>query len=323
MQKMEDIENIFEFQTTNYDQKKKLNRSDKTVPTAILEQIESGITLEDLNGIAKKYPIFKYGTQITIHGQFPKLNNNYIFGYKNVFQNKNKSIGIKYTAIDESKRKQIAERLYTIGFRYHRNSSEAYYYIQGQYTPEKLAEFQSIVVKIDKSLFYGNCNIMAGLIFGIKCIAIVLHVNAIPTENIEKFVNNLGATQEKLDAFNVEQQRKDAERKLYWENIKKEQEAKRLAAKENHQEDLDYLKANFQVIKSKDKTGIYILPKFDYNDNLKFVVFYAYFASNRARKLTVSERSFDSLKEALAHRPEKSYSDRKTTFVKGYYIKDI
>jgi hypothetical protein len=108
---MENIEQIF-IKESNFDSKSILNKLDKNIDKSILEQIESGVTLEFLNQLSNKgIPVLKYKTQITIHGLFPELTNNYFLGYKNIFQNKNKSIGVKYNAIDENKRGLIAERL--------------------------------------------------------------------------------------------------------------------------------------------------------------------------------------------------------------------
>jgi hypothetical protein len=78
---------------SGFDTPKKINRSAEIVPKEILEEIENGITYETLNSI--NLPVFKYKTQITIHGLFDQLTKNYIGSYKSIFQNANKSIGIK------------------------------------------------------------------------------------------------------------------------------------------------------------------------------------------------------------------------------------
>jgi hypothetical protein len=87
---------------SGFDTPKKINRSEKIVDKEILDDIENGITLETLNEL--DLPIFKYTTQITIHGLFDKLTQQRIGGYKWIFQNKNKSIGIKWNAIDYEKK---------------------------------------------------------------------------------------------------------------------------------------------------------------------------------------------------------------------------
>ena len=60
------IESIFS-ENGNFDKKNKVNRLNKKVDQSILEQIEQGITIENLETICKSIPVFKYKTQITIH----------------------------------------------------------------------------------------------------------------------------------------------------------------------------------------------------------------------------------------------------------------
>lgn len=66
-----DIHDLFNHES-GYDTPKKINRSSEIVPTELLNEIEQGITLETLNRIP--YPIFKYRTQITIHGVVKRIN---------------------------------------------------------------------------------------------------------------------------------------------------------------------------------------------------------------------------------------------------------
>lgn len=72
---MKVIESLFE--TGVYDSKNILNKSDKVISQSVLENIESeGITSEILDTLG--VPVFKYKTQITIHGLFPELMVNYL-----------------------------------------------------------------------------------------------------------------------------------------------------------------------------------------------------------------------------------------------------
>lgn len=88
------------------DKKNKVNRSNEEVSIDILEKIEKGIDIEFLE--TTSLPVFCYQTQITIHGKFPaNLSTNRVGGYKNLFQNQNGSIGIKYNAIDFSKKNDL------------------------------------------------------------------------------------------------------------------------------------------------------------------------------------------------------------------------
>ena len=86
------VEKLFE-NKFNYDKKHKLNTSPKELPLKIIENINKGITLEQLNELlAKGYDIYKYSTQITIHGTCNDLTDNNVFLYKSLILNKNKSL---------------------------------------------------------------------------------------------------------------------------------------------------------------------------------------------------------------------------------------
>ena len=83
------VEKLFE-NKFNYDKKHKLNTSPKELPLKIIENINKGITLEQLNELlAKGYDIYKYSTQITIHGTCNDLTDNNVFLYNSLLLNKN------------------------------------------------------------------------------------------------------------------------------------------------------------------------------------------------------------------------------------------
>ena len=99
----------------------------KTISDEILNEIENvGVTFERMTELSKKIDIFRYRTQITIHGIFSELQNNRIGSYKNLFQNKNKSIGVKWDAIDKEKKSFIYEKLWYFNFQTFHNSTEHY-----------------------------------------------------------------------------------------------------------------------------------------------------------------------------------------------------
>lgn len=112
-----------------YDTPKKLNRSTKKVSEEIINKIESGdITSADLIELSSEFPIFTYKTCITIHGDFPNINREYIGGYKNLHQNKNGSIEIKHNAIDYLKKTEIANMISSFGWAWSRNSTQDHFY---------------------------------------------------------------------------------------------------------------------------------------------------------------------------------------------------
>lgn len=91
----------------NFDSKNITNKGTGKVSNEILEQIEAGgITSELLESFP--FPIFKYRTQITLHGIFETEQNYFRSGgYKNLIVNKNRSLGVRYSGIDIEKKRFI------------------------------------------------------------------------------------------------------------------------------------------------------------------------------------------------------------------------
>jgi hypothetical protein len=99
-----------------FDTPKKLNRSGRTVPETYIEQIEAGecssATILELQILV---PIFTYKTCITIHGNLPEIGRTHIGGYKNLIQNGNGSLEIRWSAIDYKAKKMISKYLRIAG----------------------------------------------------------------------------------------------------------------------------------------------------------------------------------------------------------------
>lgn len=96
----------------DFDTPKKINRSEIKVSEEVINEIENtGVSIEKLESFG--LPVYKYKTQITIHGDFDGIVRTRvgIGGYKNLIINQNKTLGVKYNAIDASKKKLIAESL--------------------------------------------------------------------------------------------------------------------------------------------------------------------------------------------------------------------
>jgi hypothetical protein len=96
----------------NFDTPKKLNRSAKSVPSEFIEAVEAGeVKSEMIKQIEKAFPIFTYQSCLTIHGNLPQIERTRIGGYKNVIQNKNGSLEIRWSAIDHQSKKTISHCL--------------------------------------------------------------------------------------------------------------------------------------------------------------------------------------------------------------------
>jgi hypothetical protein len=74
--------------------------------TITADEIENGVTIERLAAIG--VPVFRYSTQVTIHGRLPDFDANARpAGYKAIFRNQNGSLGVRYVAIDGAKKKTV------------------------------------------------------------------------------------------------------------------------------------------------------------------------------------------------------------------------
>ncbi len=86
-----------------------LNVAPKKRPNISFDELASeGLTIERLEEI--NVPVLKYATQLTIHGMFPETGVPYgVGGYKNLTLNENRSLGVKYSAVDVAKKHLIAD----------------------------------------------------------------------------------------------------------------------------------------------------------------------------------------------------------------------
>lgn len=192
-----DIETILENQG-QIDKKHKLNTCpNQIIKDEILNELEtSGATLERLDELSKKIDIFRYRGQITIHGIFSELLNNRIGSYKNIFQNQNKSIGVKWDAIDYEKKSNIYSKLNYFGFSTIHNSKDFAVVrtfrvsTKDEYN-EKLTELKAIEQRIDKSLFFGYSGIYTYKIFGFVYLQLVVSINAIYEKNVNTLLSQI------------------------------------------------------------------------------------------------------------------------------------
>ncbi len=251
---MERIETLLKHDMgSDFDTRKTLNRSGAKVPDNILEQIESGsFTCEMIDELAKKFPIFRYQTQITIHGEFD-VTNSRIGGYKNIFQNQNLSLGVKYSAIDTEKINKIREmldRLRIYGspetdellglnknyFYFIQNSQHRVFRRSQKITKENAdvlrAEYLALTNKIKEVSIYGyvDCYIMPRLYDG-HDIILDVHPLAIPSSKVNELVYAMLNINE--ESYNEKAELLDGIRakKKEKEDAEKEERNKRIEAK--------------------------------------------------------------------------------------------
>lgn len=226
---------------TKINRKNKKNRKRVKVSSSILDKIEKGISIEELEKIGKNLPIFKYKTQITIHGLFPQLKKSRVYGYKNIFQNKNKSIGIRYNAIDEQKRRELFDSLRKYGFEYKRTSKSTKFFkfsiLDGKKDEHIIENYKELYSSIDTNMFIGDVDLSLykDRIFGVKCIYLTLSVNAIYKENIPKFIDALTEYGELINMDDIEYKKRE-------EKIKRKKRIKKEAEEELKNKMKNYVK---------------------------------------------------------------------------------
>jgi len=317
------------FRQDEFDSKKKLNRSDKKIPLEMLENIEKGITSEQLDKF--KVPVFKYGTQITIHGIFPNIEHSIIVGgYKRIFQNKNKSIGVKYEAIDYEKKKRIYRAFsHLYGFTVSHDSREYCVYKMIQVKDKedamlKKEENQPLLDRItirfgSKQMYFARINFYGQIR---HYLVIVVHINAIyESEMATFFLETFGKTEMQInDEIRLAEEEKNCERAmqhLEWEKqqaIRKEKEAALLNAELERLAGLGYeVKRGVPV--TDGLAAFNVTVETDYTtkeQHLQYKLFHFY-KPVRARKFSYSTKCYKTLDEVIMNSKSahKSYNDRK------------
>ena len=140
-----DKEQIFEsIYFGRYDTPKKLNRSTTSIPPQYIESIEAGnVTSEDIKKLSEMVPIFIYKTCITIHGNLPEIQRQYVGGYKNLIQNKNNSLEIRHSAIDSHLKNELSQLL-TGHWNKHQDSAKGIYFVKTKRTQDKTEAINTI-----------------------------------------------------------------------------------------------------------------------------------------------------------------------------------
>ena len=82
------------------------NVAPNTVANITAAELEAGVTLERLDEL--NVPVLRYGTQITIHGVLPDFDpDSRPGGYRAAVKNGNGSVGVRYGAVDASKKQML------------------------------------------------------------------------------------------------------------------------------------------------------------------------------------------------------------------------
>jgi hypothetical protein len=207
-----------ELDTTTYDSKHINNLApNKNIPESIIAELNyDGLTVENIEKLQDNgFPVCKYKTQITVHGNCPELKSNYVDGYSCLVKNQNNSLGVKWNGIDTKKKSRLIHLAfdvstifsnkehkiiksgddYYINNRWHRywNSTTSYLWqyvtitnrgkrYSYQFTQEDKDNIKKIAEKLSEKL--------KGLFFGyieVKYPAIKIVILGIYEKNIDKF----------------------------------------------------------------------------------------------------------------------------------------
>lgn len=247
-----DIQDFFS-KDYQIDTHKILNRSDYIIPSDLVAAIESdGITSEQIE--AWKAPVFKYNTQITVHGIFNTSSNGYIGRYKNLIVNKNESVGIKYNAVDKEKKERIYSALRLYGFHTCNDSTSWYAYKLSPAIPDKealnaaLVEYRALVNLIPETSFVGKTSVFAfkHQWFGTVHVMAQITINAVKDCEMWNVIESLtGNTKDQIlereQADKIEREKKEAQDHEYWKQ-KDSERAAMVKQAENHLTDNGYIK---------------------------------------------------------------------------------
>ena len=222
------------FCRTRFDTRKQLNRGTKVISDNMVTR--DGITIEHLESLGM--PIFKYKTQITLHGIYNgDAERVGVYQYKHIIVNQNKSIGIRYNAIDYAKKKRIYKMLADVkGYRVQENSTEFYAEKWSKFSTDKaeiLAMYEEAkkqVLKINTQLFYGTAKaFVTGIPFMGYVAAIRIDINAIYEANVTACIENITEmTIEQCEKY-VADKIAAAEAKRAEEEAERNAEAERIA----------------------------------------------------------------------------------------------
>lgn len=288
------------------DKRCKLNRSSKPVAKSILDTIDQGITIEELDRFAAQgLPIKRYQTQVTIHGRFPEVGNGYVFGYKSIVRNGNESIGVKWIAIDEEKRKRMKPYMKIAGFSYSRNSTQQTFTRMKRTSKETFeadkAAFKALADKVDESLFIGSVEMYLANVWGQAYICLDVTISAIYEKNIRPFLDKLGATEEALAAVRQQEEQEADQRKREQEARDNEKERVKAANIAAAEADTDLLNAMFGPPRKHDKTetGTFVRQVIDHNPARYHVTHRV--KKGKAKMPHVLTKTFSTAAEAIAY----------------------
>tara|TARA_R100001244_G_scaffold54060_1_gene46802 strand:- start:820 stop:1821 length:1002 start_codon:yes stop_codon:yes gene_type:complete len=268
---------------SNFDKKNKINRGYGIVSENVVADIESnGITSELLDQF--KFPVFKYKTQITLHGKFETGNNYFITGgYKNLIVNKNKSLGVRYSAIDIKKKLLIYNILRLEKSRFSASMNSTSYGIL-TYLPlneENLSALKQVFELIPSNYVGFKRIYVSESLYG-RFIVINITLNAIYDKDVYSFIAGLLQKDYSEDIYKENTRLKEIEdqkqREKYELERKIEVERKKQLFGTKKEEFVN--KNSIQYIHSFNE-GRYLFLKFNYNEEIEVKILHVFRNRNK------------------------------------------
>lgn len=238
---MKKLEVLLSLDAGDYDTPKKLNRSEKRIPAAIVERIEAGeMTSEMLGELGRSFPVFRYKTCITVHGLFDLAAVPKIGGYKNLIQNQNGSLEIRYNAIDFERKRAIGRDARAIAEWQYWADSQGHTLQLTRPVPNRealdsiRAELQAKAERIRQLDFYGRISVyLARTLWGGIVAVLEVTLDAVPAASVDAFLPVLsGLTGPEIEARRREIEEREREQAEKWaaDKAAADQESARRAA---------------------------------------------------------------------------------------------
>lgn len=238
---------------------KKSNHSTAPIPQVIVDEVERGEpTLEMIQTLAHGHPIYVYQTCLTVHGAWPKVQQQYAFGYKHLRQNQNGSMEILWPAVDGTKKREVARALKAVGSKlfYEANSSSTRFVENVAIATEEqwnstVERLQRIAGRVRNSGAYATATVYRWVSWGGLYLTLDVNVQAIPQEHVNRFVLALADmdTQEQYEQaareHHLKEQREEKERQERQRIADAEREVER-AAKAKAQAEQDKVDGPWQ-----------------------------------------------------------------------------
>ncbi len=155
-----------------------------------INELERGVTIEQLENL--KVPVYSYATQITIHGTFRDIPDDLrVCGCKSIIRNQNKSLGVRYVAVDGAKKELIEDvARYNETGKWHVNlNSQGCEVYKIFHTPDNAKDKQDTIDCYNSTpdtLYIGSKRAVSLMYGGY---AVIMEIGAIYDKNLWAFIN--------------------------------------------------------------------------------------------------------------------------------------